>query len=121
MATYRAKDATITVGSAIGKMRTATITKTTSTMEDTGSGDDWRTRKPGYKDWSMQGTFVFQDNFPSLGNEATVSFEVNSSADEAAWLGSGAGIVTECTLTGDHENVHEFNITVEGNGALTET
>lgn len=121
MATFRVQDGTITIGSAVGKILSADLNKTVSTMESTGGGDDWRERKPGYKDWSLSGTARFQGTLPSLGDEATCSLQVNDNTGAGQYLATGAGIVTSCNVSGDHENVFDMSFSIEGNGELTES
>jgi predicted secreted protein len=98
MARFKVQDITISAGSAIGAFTSANIEASVGEVETTGAGDAARSRKAGYKDWTMSGTARYQGSAFSEGQEVAVSFAIPTAQTFA-----GTGIITRWSAGGDHE------------------
>jgi hypothetical protein len=108
MARYKVQDITISAGGAIGAFTQATVEASVALVETTGAGDAARSRKSGYKDWTMSGTSRYQGSAFTEGAEVAVSFAVPSGQTFA-----GTGIITRWSVGGDHENAVDLTFEVQ--------
>jgi len=127
MATHAGSEGTVKVGSdAIAEIRSFSIEETADTLEDTSMGDGARTYKPSLT--SFSGSIdVFWDETDSAGQGAlTIGAEVTLNLyPEGDTAGdtylSGAAIVTGRSVSSSFDGLVEMSISVQGNGALTQT
>lgn len=127
MATHAGSEGTVKVGSdAIAEIRSFSIEETADTLEDTSMGDAARTYKPSLTSFSGS-VDVFWDETDSAGQGAlTVGAEVTLNLyPEGDTAGdtylSGAAIVTGRSVSSSFDGLVEMSISVQGNGALTQT
>ncbi len=127
MATHAGSEGTVKVGSdAIAEIRSFSIEETADTIEDTSMGDAARTYKPSLT--SFSGSIdVFWDETDTTGQGAlTIGAEVTLNLyPEGDTAGdtylSGAAIVTGRSVSSSFDGLVEMSISVQGNGALTQT
>ena len=127
MATHAGSEGTVKVGSdAIAEIRSFSIEETADTLEDTSMGDGARTYKPSLT--SFSGSIdVFWDETDTAGQGAlTIGAEVTLNLyPEGDTAGdtylSGAAIVTGRSVSSSFDGLVEMSISVQGNGALTQT
>ena len=127
MATHAGSEGTVKVGSdAIAEIRSFSIEETADTLEDTSMGDGARTYKPSLTSFSGS-VDVFWDETDTAGQGAlTVGAEVTLNLyPEGDTAGdtylSGAAIVTGRSVSSSFDGLVEMSISVQGNGALTQT
>ena len=127
MATHAGSEGTVKVGSdAIAEIRSFSIEETADTLEDTSMGDAARTYKPSLTSFSGS-VDVFWDETDSAGQGAlTIGAEVTLNLyPEGDTAGdtylSGAAIVTGRSVSSSFDWLVEMSISVQGNGALTQT
>ena len=127
MATHAGSEGTVKVGSdAIAEIRSFSIEETADTIEDTSMGDAARTYKPSLT--SFSGSIdVFWDETDATGQGAlTIGAEVTLNLyPEGDTAGdtylSGSAIVTGRSVSSSFDGLVEMSISVQGNGALTQT
>ena len=127
MATHAGSEGTVKVGSdAIAEIRSFSIEETADTIEDTSMGDAARTYKPSLT--SFSGSIdVFWDETDATGQGAlTIGAEITLNLyPEGDTAGdtylSGAAIVTGRSVSSSFDGLVEMSISVQGNGALTQT
>lgn len=127
MATHAGSEGTVKVGSdAIAEIRSFSIEETADTLEDTSMGDAARTYKPSLTSFSGS-VDVFWDETDTAGQGAlTIGAEVTLNLyPEGDTAGdtylSGAAIVTGRSVSSSFDGLVEMSISVQGNGALTQT
>ena len=127
MATHAGSEGTVKVGSdAIAEIRSFSIEETADTLEDTSMGDGARTYKPSLTSFSGS-VDVFWDETDTAGQGAlTIGAEVTLNLyPEGDTAGdtylSGAAIVTGRSVSSSFDGLVEMSISVQGNGALTQT
>jgi predicted secreted protein len=127
MATHAGSEGTVKVGSdAIAEIRSFSIEETADTIEDTSMGDAARTYKPSLT--SFSGSIdVFWDETDAAGQGALtigaeVALNLYPEGDTAGdtYL-SGSAIVTGRSVSSSFDGLVEMSISVQGNGALTQT
>jgi len=109
----------------IGEIRSYTITVSADTLEDTTMGDSARTYKAsltnftGSMDLYWDETDTGQGDL-TIGSEITFNVypEGNTSGDTYY---TGSAIITERAITGSFDGLVELSISLQGNGALTES
>jgi predicted secreted protein len=127
MATHKGSEGTVKVGSnAVAEIRSYSIEESADTLEDTSMGDSARTYKPSLT--SFSGSLdVFWDETDTSGQGAlSIGSEVTLNVyPEGDTVGdtfySGSAIVTGVSRTGSFDGLVEASISVQGNGALTES
>ena len=127
MATHTGSEGTVKVGSnAIAEIRSFSIEETADTLEDTTMGDTARTYKSSLTNYT--GTIdVLWDETDTTGQGAlTIGAEVTLNLyPEGDTSGdtyyTGAAIVTGRTINSSYDGLVEMSISVQGNGALSET
>jgi predicted secreted protein len=127
MATHKGSEGTVKVGSnAVAEIRSYSIEESADTLEDTSMGDSARSYKPSLT--SFSGSLdVFWDETDtsgqgalSIGSEVTLNvYPEGDTAGDTYY--SGSAIVTGVSRTGSFDGLVEASISVQGNGALTES
>ena len=127
MATHKGSEGTVKVGSnAVAEIRSYSIEESADTLEDTSMGDSARTYKPSLTNFSGS-LDVFWDETDtsgqgalSIGSEVTLSiYPEGDTAGDTYY--SGSAIVTGVSRTASFDGLVEASISVQGNGALTES
>ena len=127
MATHKGSEGTVKVGSnAVAEIRSYSIEESADTLEDTSMGDSARTYKPSLTNFSGS-LEVFWDETDtsgqgalSIGSEVTLNVYPEGDASGDTYY-SGSAIVTGVSRTGSFDGLVEASISVQGNGALTES
>ena len=127
MATHKGSEGIVKVGSnSVAEIRSYSIEESADTLEDTSMGDSARTYKPSLT--SFSGSLdVFWDEGDtsgqgalSIGSEVTLNvYPEGDTAGDTYYTGSA--IVTGVSRTGAFDGLVEASISVQGNGALTES
>lgn len=127
MATHTGSEGTVKVGSdAIAEIRSFSIEESADTLEDTSMGDAARTYKPSLTNYTGS-IDVLWDETDSTGQGAlTIGAEVELNLyPEGDTSGdtyyTGNAIVTGRTINSSFDGLVEMSISVQGNGALSET
>ena len=127
MATHKGSEGIVKVGSnSVAEIRSYSIEESADTLEDTSMGDSARTYKPSLT--SFSGSLdVFWDETDtngqgalSIGAEVTLNFYPEGDTAGDTYY-TGSAIVTGVSRTGAFDGLVEASISVQGNGALTET
>lgn len=127
MATHKGSEGIVKVGSnSVAEIRSYSIEESADTLEDTSMGDSARTYKPSLT--SFSGSLdVFWDETDtsgqgalSIGSEVTLNVYPEGDASGDIYY-TGSAIVTGVSRTGAFDGLVEASISVQGNGALTET
>lgn len=127
MATHKGSEGTVKVGSnAVAEIRSYSIEESADTLEDTSMGDSARTYKPSLTNFSGS-LDVFWDETDtsgqgalSIGSEVTLNVYPEGDASGDTYY-TGSAIVTGVSRSGAFDGLVEASISVQGNGALTET
>ncbi len=126
MSTHKGSEGVVKVGSdSVLEIRSYSIEESADTLEDTSMGDSARTYKPSLT--SFSGSLdVFWDETDtgqsalSIGSEVTLNvYPEGDTAGDTYY--SGSAIVTGVSRTGSFDGLVEASISVQGNGALTES
>ena len=127
MATHAGSEGTVKVGSnAVAEIRSYSIEESADTLEDTSMGDTARTYKPslttlsGSLDVLWDETNTNGQGALTIGAEVTLNLYPEGDASGDTYY-TGSAIVTGRTITGSFDGLVEMSITVQGNGALTES
>ena len=127
MATHAGSEGTVKVGSdAIAEIRSFSIEETADTLEDTSMGDSARTYKQSLTSFSGS-VDVFWDESDTagqggltIGAEVTLNLYPEGDTAGDTYL-SGSAIVTGRSVSSSFDGLVEMSISVQGNGALTQT
>lgn len=127
MATHAGSEGTVKVGSnAVAEVRSYSIEESADTLEDTSIGDTARTYKPSLTTFSGSLDVLWDETDTTgqgaltIGAEVTLNLYPEGDAAGDTYY-TGSAIVTGRTVTGSFDGLVEMSITVQGNGALTET
>ena len=127
MATHTGSEGTVKVGSnAIAEIRSFSIEESADTLEDTTMGDTARTYKPslttftGSVDVLWDETDTAGQGALTIGASVTLNVYPEGDASGDTYY-SGSAIVTGVTRSSSFDGLVEASITVQGNGALTQT
>lgn len=127
MANHKGSEGTIKVGSnAIAEIRSYSIEESADTIEDTSMGNSARTYKSSLTQFSGSIDVFWDETDTSgqgaldVGSEVTLNFYPEGDTSGDTYY-SGSAIVTGVTRTGSFDGMVEASISVQGNGALTET
>jgi len=127
MATHKGSEGIVKVGSnSVAEIRSYSIEESADTLEDTSMGDSAKTYKPSLT--SFSGSLdVFWDETDSsgqgalsIGSEVTLNVYPEGDTTGDTYYG-GSAIVTGVSRTGSYDGLVEASISVQGNGALTES
>ena len=127
MATHKGSEGTVKVGSnAVAEIRSYSIEESADTLEDTSMGDSARTYKPSLTNFSGS-LDVFWDETDtsgqgalSIGSEVTLNVYPEGDTSGDTYY-SGSAIVTGVSRTASFDGLVEASVSVQGNGALTES
>ena len=127
MSSHKGSEGIVKVGSnAVAEIRSYSIEESADTLEDTSMGDSAKTYKASLT--SFSGSLdVFWDETDtsgqgalSIGAEVTLNvYPEGDSAGDTYYTGSA--IVTGVSRTASYDGLVEASISVQGNGALTES
>lgn len=127
MATHTGSEGTVKVGAnAIAEIRSFSIEESADTLEDTTMGDGARTYKPslttytGTIDVLWDETDTTGQGALTIGAEVTLNLYPEGDTSGDTYY-TGAAIVTGRTINSSFDGLVEMSISVQGNGALTET
>ena len=127
MATHKGSEGTLKVGTdSLAEIRSYSLEESADTLEDTSMGDSARTYKPSLT--SFSGSLdVFWDELDtsgqgalSIGSEVTLNVFPEGDATGDTYY-TGSAIVTGVSRTASFDGLVEASISVQGNGALTES
>ena len=127
MSSHKGSEGIVKVGSnAVAEIRSYSIEESADTLEDTSMGDSAKTYKASLT--SFSGSLdVFWDETDtsgqgalSIGAEVTLNVYPEGVASGDTYY-TGSAIVTGVSRTGAFDGLVEASISVQGNGALTET
>lgn len=127
MATHTGSEGTVEIGAnAIAEIRSYSLEWSSDTVEDTAMGDVFRTRKTTLQSWSGS-IDVFWDETDTNGqvalapgSEVTINFYPEGAVAADSYY-TGSAIVTGKSINASFDGMVEASITVEGNGAITES
>ena len=127
MATHTGSEGTVKVGSnAIAEIRSFSIEQTADTLEDTTMGDTARTYKSSLTNYTGTVDVLWDETDTSgqgaltIGAEVTLNLYPEGDASGDTYY-TGSAIVTGRTINSSYDGLVEMSISVQGNGALTET
>lgn len=127
MATHTGSEGTVKVGSnAIAEIRSFSIEQSADTLEDTTMGDTARTYKSslttytGSVDVLWDETDTTGQGALTIGAEVTLNLYPEGDTSGDTYY-TGTAIVTGRTINSTYDGLVEMSISVQGNGALTET
>jgi hypothetical protein len=127
MATHTGSEGTVKVGvNAIAEIRSFSIEESADTLEDTTMGDTARTYKPslttftGTVDVLWDETDTTGQGALTIGAAVTLNLYPEGDASSDTYY-TGAAIVTGRTINSSFDGLVEMSISVQGNGALTQT
>jgi predicted secreted protein len=127
MATHTGSEGTVKVGSnAIAEIRSFSIEESADTLDDTTMGDTARTYKSslttytGSVDVLWDETDTTGQGALTIGAEVTLNLYPEGDASGDTYL-TGSAIVTGRTINSTYDGLVEMSISVQGNGALTQT
>jgi hypothetical protein len=127
MATHTGSEGTVKVGAnAIAEIRSFSIEESADTLEDTTMGDGARTYKPslttytGTIDVLWDETDTTGQGALTIGAAVTLNLYPEGDASSDTYY-TGAAIVTGRTINSSFDGLVEMSISVQGNGALTQT
>lgn len=127
MATHTGSEGTVKVGTdAIAEIRSFSIEESADTLEDTTMGDTARTYKPslttftGSIDVLWDETDTTGQGALTIGAEVTLNLYPEGDTSGDTYL-TGPAIVTGRTVNSSFDGLVEMSISVQGNGALTQT
>ena len=128
MATHKGSEGIVKVGSSnvVAEIRSYSIEESADTLEDTSMGDSAKTYKASLT--SFSGSLdVFWDETDSsgqgalsIGAEVTLNFYPEGDTSGDTYY-TGSAIVTGVSRTASYDGLVEASISVQGNGALTES
>lgn len=127
MATHTGSEGTVKVGSdAIAEIRSFSIEESADTLEDTTMGDTARTYKPSLTTFTGSVDVLWDETDTSgqgaltIGAEVTLNLYPEGDAAGDTYL-TGSAIVTGRSVNSSFDGLVEMSISVQGNGALTQT
>ena len=127
MATHTGSEGTVKVGSdAIAEIRSFSVEESADTLEDTSMGDTARTYKSSLTNYTGSIDVLWDEEDTAGQGSLTIGAEVelklypegDTSGDTYY---SGNAIVTGRTINSSYDGLVEMSISVQGNGALTES
>jgi predicted secreted protein len=127
MATHTGSEGTVKVGvNAIAEIRSFSIEESADTLEDTTMGDTARTYKSslttftGTVDVLWDETDTNGQGALTIGAAVTLNLYPEGDASSDTYY-TGAAIVTGRTINSSFDGLVEMSISVQGNGALSQT
>ena len=127
MATHTGSEGTVKVGTdAIAEIRSFSIEESADTLDDTSMGDTARTYKSslttytGSIDVLWDETDTAGQGALTIGAEVTLNLYPEGDASGDVYL-TGSAIVTGRSVNSSYDGLVEMSISVQGNGALSQT
>ena len=127
MATHKGSEGTVKVGSnAIAEIRSYSIEESADVLEDTSLGDSARTYLSSLTAFSGSIDVLWDETDSSgqgalsVGSEVTLNFYPEGDGSGDTYY-TGSAIVTGVSRSASYDGLVEASISVQGNGALTET
>ena len=127
MATHTGSEGTVKVGvNPIAEIRSFSVEESADTLDDTTMGDTARTYKPslttftGTIDVLWDETNTTGQGALTIGAAITLNLYPEGDTVGDTYL-AGAAIVTGRTVNSSFDGLVEMSISVQGNGALTQT
>ena len=127
MATHTGSEGTVKVGSnAIAEIRSFSIEQSADTLEDTTMGDTARTYKPSLTTYTGSVDVLWDAGDTTgqgaldIGVEVTLNLYPEGDTSGDIYY-TGSAIVTGVTINSTYDGLVEMSISVQGNGALTQT
>lgn len=127
MATHTGSEGTVKVGSnAIAEIRSFSIEESADTLEDTTMGDTARTYKSSLTNYTGSVDVLWDETDSSgqgaltIGAEVTLNLYPEGDTSGDTYY-TGSAIVTGRTINSSYDGLVEMSISVQGNGALSET
>jgi predicted secreted protein len=127
MATHTGNEGVLKIGANdMAEVVSFAVTESAAVAEDTAKGDDWRTYKPTFKNWTAEMEVHFDETDTNgqaacaLGAEVTVGLYFGGDAQGATY-NTGAAIITERSKESPEDGIVSMKLSLQGNGALTET
>ena len=128
MATHKGSEGIVKVGSSnvVAEIRSYSIEESADTLEDTSMGDSAKTYKASLTSFSGSLDVFWDETVSSgqgalsIGSEVTLSIYPEGDTTGDVYY-SGSAIVTGVSRTGSYDGLVEASISVQGNGALTES
>jgi len=127
MATHKGSEGTVKVGSnAIAEIRSYSIEESADVLEDTSLGDSARTYLSSLTSFSGTIDVLWDETDSSgqgalsIGSEVTLNFYPEGDGSGDTYY-TGSAIVTGVSRSASYDGLVEASISVQGNGALSET
>jgi hypothetical protein len=127
MATHKGSEGTVKVGSnAIAEIRSYSIEESADVLEDTSLGDSARTYLSSLTSFSGTIDVLWDETDSSgqgalsVGSEVTLNFYPEGDGAGDTYY-TGSAIVTGVSRSASYDGLVEASISVQGNGALSET
>ena len=127
MATHTGSEGTVKVGSnAIAEIRSFSIEQSADTLEDTTMGDTARTYKSSLTTYTGSVDVLWDAGDTTgqgaldIGVEVTLNLYPEGDTSGDVYY-TGSAIVTGVTVNSTYDGLVEMSISVQGNGALTQT
>lgn len=127
MATHTGSEGTVKVGSnAIAEIRSFSIEESADTLEDTTMGDTARTYKSSLTNYTGSVDVLWDETDTTgqgaltIGAEVTLNLYPEGDTSGDTYY-TGSAIVTGRTINSSYDGLVEMSISVQGNGALSET
>lgn len=127
MATHKGSEGTVKVGSnAIAEIRSYSIEESADVLEDTSLGDSARTYLSSLTSFSGSIDVLWDETDSSgqgalsVGSEVTLNFYPEGDGAGDTYY-TGSAIVTGVSRSASYDGLVEASISVQGNGALSET
>ena len=111
---------------AVAEIRSYSIEESADTLEDTSMGDTARTYKPSLTTYTGSLEVLWDETDTSgqgaltIGAEVTLNLYPEGDTSGDTYY-TGSAIVTGRSITGSYDGLVEMSISVQGNGALSET
>ena len=127
MATHAGSEGIVKVGSnAVGNVRSYSLEETADTLEQTTMGQTARTYRSSLTNWTGSVELYWDEEDTtgqgalSIGSEVTLNiYPEGDSAGDSYYTGSA--IVTSVSKSASFDGMIEASVSLQGNGALTET
>jgi hypothetical protein len=127
MATHTGNEGILKVGAnSMAEVKMFSINESAAVAEDTAKGDDWRTFKTTFKSWTGEVEVHWDETDTTgqgacaVGAEVTVGFYFEGDASGDTYK-TGSAIVTERSVESPEDGIVPMKLSLQGNGALTES
>ena len=127
MATITGKSGTVKDSTnAVGEVRSFEVDVQTETQDDTVMGDTWRTKIAMHNSWTATVECLYDPDDTNgqvaFTPGATIDFNGYADSDQSGGaLLAGSAIVTGRRVMSSYEDLVTLSLTLEGNGAMTES